>query len=512
MFQFLQPILLLSLTGIAIPVVIHLWNIKPGKTLKIGSISLLSQGSRQSARSLKLTDLLLLFLRCLLLTLLALLISKPVWKQKTGARKEKGWLLLEKESLHEAYTNNKSAIDSLLKAGFEFHYFNAAFKKEDLEKALKITKDTTVSTPISYWSLLSQLNEEIPAALPVYLFTSNKLNRFTGDRPVISFKLHWQTYLPADSISKWPEKAFLTSTDSVRLLTGHSKPAGTYYNQENLSLTSLSNSGYAVDVTNGSLIVSLKDKAQEKEATNKSYVAVDTSTIRITVFTDKYNNDANYVRAAIQSIRSYSKRKIQLYSTNNLKDIPANQDWLFWLSEQTVPASNNAKNIFRYEKGKVQNIDSWITTENKSAVTREAVSINKSVANNTSNNFIESIWQDGYGNPILTKEVKNNINLFHFFSRFDPEWNELPWSEQFPRLIFEIIFKEKNKNVSVLNDRRIMDQSQIQPSYITSNSIESKNKLTNIIDLTHILWLASFVVFFIERLISYKTKRGVINV
>ena len=66
MLQLLNPIWLFAIGGIVIPLIIHLWNIKKGKTLKVGSISLLGESSRQSAKSLKLIDLLLLFLRCLL--------------------------------------------------------------------------------------------------------------------------------------------------------------------------------------------------------------------------------------------------------------------------------------------------------------------------------------------------------------------------------------------------------------------------------------------------------------
>lgn len=507
MLQFLQPILLFSLAGIIVPVIIHLWNIKQGKTLKIGSISLLSEGSRQSAGSLKLTELLLLFLRCLLLALLALLISQPIWKQQVTATKENGWILMEKATLREAYENNKAKINSLLKAGCEFHYFNATFEKDNLEEALKIQKDTIISQTISYWGLLTQLNEEIPDSLPVYLFTGNRLNRFSGDRPKLSLNLHWQTYLPSDSVTKWPEKAFLTSNDSVRLLIGHSKPSGTFYTHENLSLARMPDAGHNVNVINSKLIVSLKDNSKEENAGRKSNIEVDTSAIKITVFTDKFNNDANYIRAAIAAIQKFSKKKLLLYTTNNYTNIPGNQDWIFWLSQQTFPAFLNAKNIFRYESGNSININSWITSENMH-VNQEAILISKVIVHNTLNDT-KILWQDGFGNSLLTEEVKNNTNFFHFYSRLDPEWSDLPWSEEFPKLMFKLIFSNENYKALSYNDKRIIDENQIQPYRKARNATTIKDKFTIKKDLTHIFWLASFVIFFFERLIAFQTKREV---
>lgn len=507
MFQFLQPILLFSFAALAIPVIIHLWNIQQGKTLKIGSISLLTVGSRQSARRLNLNELLLLVLRCLLLTLLALLLAQPIWKQQLSAKKEKGWILLEKESLREGYNNNKPEIDSLIKAGFEFHYFNTSFKKDDLRKALQFQKDTFSPSPPSYWSLLSQLNEQVPASLPVYLFTDAKLNRFTDKRPSISLNLHWQTYVPADSVSTWAEKAFLTSSDSVHLITGHSTPSGTFYNHQNLSLVQVENSAYTVNINDGKLMVFSKANEAVKPGNNAA-IEVDTSTIKITVVADKPSNDANYIWAAITAIQRFSKRKIQLSSTNNFKLISAKQDWIFWLLEQAIPSLSDTKNIFQYETGKAENIHSVIRFGDISSG-ENFVSISKKIFHNDANNLEETIWQDGFGNVVLSKEVKNAVAVFHFCSRFDPEWNGLPWNAEFPKLLFELILKEEKDN-AVYHDKRIIDKKQRQVA-VADKGNPIKDKVTETRELSHIFWILAFVIFVIERWLTFKTKKVVIN-
>src|SRR3954464_3767664 len=100
--MFLNLIWLFAIAAVVIPVAIHLWNIRPGKVLKVGSISLIDPASRKSSRSFKLLDIPLFILRCLLLLALALLLSMPVWQKKLQAAKVKGWVLVPKESFADS--------------------------------------------------------------------------------------------------------------------------------------------------------------------------------------------------------------------------------------------------------------------------------------------------------------------------------------------------------------------------------------------------------------------------
>lgn len=135
MLQLVQNIWLWALTGLAVPVIIHLWNVAPGKTLKVGSIALFTESARSHAKSLKLSDLLLLLLRCLLLAVLVLLLTQPFWE--VDVTKEKGRVMIEKNSVKDAYSKFRPRIDSLLKAGYAFHYFNPGFEEVAFDAAYK---------------------------------------------------------------------------------------------------------------------------------------------------------------------------------------------------------------------------------------------------------------------------------------------------------------------------------------------------------------------------------------
>ncbi|HXO78162.1 MAG TPA: BatA domain-containing protein, partial [Puia sp.] len=80
--HFLQPIWLAAMAGIVLPVVVHFWNDRRGKVLRIGSISLLEGASQRKAWSRRISDWWLLLLRCLLLMALPMLLAGPYWVPK----------------------------------------------------------------------------------------------------------------------------------------------------------------------------------------------------------------------------------------------------------------------------------------------------------------------------------------------------------------------------------------------------------------------------------------------
>jgi hypothetical protein len=148
------------MAGVIIPLLIHLWNVRNGKTLKVGSISFFYETPVSRARSLQLTDLLLLLLRSLIFLLLAMFIAQPILKSKFSSKKE-GWLLMEKSTIHTAYAEYKKEIDSLLDRGAELHELGGDFG------AMKLG-DSSVdeSGEISYWELLRQLENKVPGDYP----------------------------------------------------------------------------------------------------------------------------------------------------------------------------------------------------------------------------------------------------------------------------------------------------------------------------------------------------------
>ncbi|MES2331050.1 MAG: BatA domain-containing protein [Bacteroidota bacterium] len=490
MLHLLQPIWLLASIGIVIPVAIHLWNIKQGKTLKVGSIVLLTRTSQEYARSLRLTELFLLLLRCLLILLLALFLAKPWWQQ-TGSGK--GWVLMEKKDVQEAYTHFKPLVDSLILTGYEFHLFENGFEKKELSSVLKQDKDTTHEEFLSYWKLVKKLDKKLPPGLQAYLFTGNRLNRFDGDRPAVSIPLKWQTFSHTDSINTFVSKAYMNVMDSIILAIGETTPSVTSYQHKAIAINKPKQNDISLDVSNGNLGVVFK---------NNSAVLVDTTTLKLVVFSDTYVNDARYVLAALQSIQQVSRRKMKVSVANKPGDIVGKQDWVFWLSDQPVPGNVSAANLLAYEKGTVTPVHSWLHGDNDDA---SQVSLYKCVYYQPNNT--ERLWRDGFGNPLLVKETNNTKQRYRFYSHFDPSWNDLVWNPIFPQMIYGLIDYTSSKQPADSVDQRIIGEKQIQLNTAISNT-----KVTNIenIDTTsakQAIWIIIFILFFIERIFSFRQKR-----
>jgi hypothetical protein len=484
---FLHPIWFLALAAISIPVAIHLWNIRKGRTLKVGSIALITAASQKRSLSRKLNDVLLLLLRCLLLVLLAIILAMPLWSRSNDSSKIKGWVLIPEEGVKEAYQKFRPKIDSLTKAGFEFHYFSKGFAKADINKALSDTAHYP-NSDASYWTLIQQLNGKIAPSLPVHVFTVNEANHFSGEKPQVSLNLRWQTYASADSVSKWVQKAWLTNNGDIQLVEGNSRPAAISY--KNYSIRSGDQStDYTVRSDNGRLFVGLK-KSNEQ-------VPVDTSTWRFSICADKNSPDAGYLKAALQSIIQFTKHKAAIKQYSDEKQIPIQQNWLFWLSVKPVSQQLKYNSLFVYENGKPNHSNSWI----EAGASDKKIELYKSISANDKG---VAIWKDGFGNPALNLEGQAGKNVYHFYSRFDPSWSDLVWSNQFPKMLLKLLVGSETEP-SVKYDKRILSDRQITP-VITNEHIASVEKITDQIDLSRYIWLLLALIFFAERWLAHRNK------
>lgn len=448
--------------------VIHLWNIRPGKTLPVGSIALVKENGRQSSRRLQLSELLLLLLRCLLIILLALLLAKPIWRA-TFVKKEKGWVLMEKKGLRETYQQFQPQVDSLIQAGYSLHYFTPGFLEEHLQAALGETGDAAADTA-SYWVLLDSLQQHPCAPASRFLFTPNYLSRFYGQRPHIDSGTHWYVYTPADSVSTWQAEAYATPSGSIRARKITSRATGNSYIYEELPAGS---------------------------------VKADTATKQITIFADNYAHDAGYLKAAITAIQQFTAHKIRLSLISQPGALPAQTDWLFWLSVQPVPDRVKAANTWRYDSGAIVNISSWI-------ISNEAAPIplfKRIQAQQPVNGDI--LWKDGFGNALLSLEHTGNIRTYHFSSRLDPAWNELPWNAAFPGLLLQLLYPD-SAAIPANKDRRAIAAQQLRPDQYSPN-LSRKRMALPVTDLSPLLWAAVFILFLAERIWGFITKKASTN-
>lgn len=496
MLQLLNPIWLFGIGGILIPLIIHLWNIKTGKTVKVGSIALMDESSRQNSRSLKLMELLLLFLRCLLIILISVLLAEPVWKSLQTEQINKAWILIERSAFAETYDHFKTEIDSLSKAGEELHLLEPGFEKVDVKDMLADTTTVDTMKKLPFWSLVQLMDEQIPKGSKAFIYTSDRANRFKGSRPSTKTTISWKIFTPADSMSQWIDHSYLTSSGYIRALVKESNSRGTVAKAIDISPGN-ENSGLGASINNGKPQVKLNDQT----------VTSDTSTLTIAINAEGFSHDAEYLNAAINAIQKYTLRKIKLVRPSSQPDI------LFWLTAKELPSGlKPGSTIFQYAKGTAISTNTWLEISDRmTTLQTEQIFLHKRFSYPKKDDAFP-IWEDGFGIPLLDFTNTNNISQYTFYFRFNPEWTDLVWSREFVKILMTLILSKHPDTPDGVFDKRsispgqVLPQSDFGPQTSNISPQASNNLVLNTRNLQDYFWLALVVLFFTERYLSFRNN------
>jgi hypothetical protein len=473
--QLLYPIGLFALAGLIVPLIIHLWNIKYGKTLKIGSIFLLGKSSSSSTRSYKITDWLLFILRCLILTLITLIVAQPFLSKKLGKDEQKGWVVVGKSQLPAIWKSERKTLDSLMKHGYELHDFALGFKELNISDTIQnpISKETPglSETPLTYSSLISQLNKILPGEFPVYLYSNHRQNRLGNELQRVSFDLKWIETKEADSVSTWLANA------GNKVMEGVSTP--------------------------GSITYKLVNTDHQPELRN------------VLIYEGNNTTDATYIKAALNAIGNFSGRNLKIKNLSSTDDSSISEaDLVFWLSDKSSNAVvklglKKGARLFTYEAGKMLENASLINLDEANKGATPEIDLTKSIL--VKRYPGKALWMDGFGTPVLSIENKGNYAHYHFYSKFNPQWSNLVWKEQFVKAIMPIVLG-KEENLGFENrsdDQRLWDKD------LKTTKLESGSKSTTVISsqtaLTTALWICALLIFIAERILSLSIRKEIVS-
>jgi hypothetical protein len=125
----------IAFLSLIVPLLIHLWNKKEGKIIKIGSLRFLEASQSSRVKNIKINNILLLIIRCLFLSLLIFLIAEPFLnkpKESTPVKK----ILLVKNQEQTPYIS--ALIDSLIIKGYAVKFSTINYEQYDKTKPLPI--------------------------------------------------------------------------------------------------------------------------------------------------------------------------------------------------------------------------------------------------------------------------------------------------------------------------------------------------------------------------------------
>jgi len=310
---FLNPSYLWALFGLAIPLAIHLWSKKEGKTIKIGSIKLLSEADSRQSSSIKLNELWLLCIRMLIFSLLVLILAEPQIKRQTPNTPITYIIepsLINNDLIVKLIDSLESETSlRLLQEGFPL-------------LSTDVVENIKNKVP-NYWQLVKEM--ESLASDSIIVITNAFASGLKGKRPKINKAIEWLILDPEKPVEQVIEAS--KKGEKVELLSLKS-------NSQHMSFTKdtiVQNSGKFI-------FNETKDSLKFNDNKNKDWLAIRTKQpIEILLFfDDKFANEATYIEAAFNAI---SKHVAQQITINKVQDIAglnfSSYACVVWLSDKS---------------------------------------------------------------------------------------------------------------------------------------------------------------------------------
>ncbi len=207
MMEFLQPSLLWGTLAVAIPIAIHFWHQKKGKVLAWAATQWLLEKSQQSQRGLRLDQLLLLALRCLIVIILALMLSEPFFRIKPASATRQKVHLVQPDAF--VVDNYRFELEEAQQQGEAIYWIAPTPRRAD-ELPVSPT-DAEAMSPVLLQTVINQLTRD-EVALHLYIKNSRGLSQIPQVQTPIDFQLH----AASDSLNR-PIRPYRLVTNNQKL-------------------------------------------------------------------------------------------------------------------------------------------------------------------------------------------------------------------------------------------------------------------------------------------------------
>lgn len=295
---FLNPLFLWTLLGLAVPVAIHLWSKKQGKTIKVGSVKFLQESDSRKSRSIKLNEFFLLLLRMLIITILALILAEPHIKHKI---ENSEITYLVEASLLTSSSEVKKLTDSLNNTA-EVRFLQTGFPEYSTENLEKISSETP-----NYWRLATEMQTLETDSIVV--FTNAFLSGIKGERPEIGKNINWINLNPGETETH--RIGVIRKGEEITLISGISDAEIFRFQKEKKDLTD----------------VNLEDILVEEQ-----------DTLRIKMYSEEeFNAEAKYLKTAFSTLEKYLELPITIKDLEEENLNSSSEEFLVWLSSKTAP-------------------------------------------------------------------------------------------------------------------------------------------------------------------------------
>ncbi len=323
--SFMNPSYLWALIGLLVPIAIHLWSKKEGKTIKVGSIEHFSEEDSRQSRSIGLSEILLLMLRMAIITLVAFIMAGP---QLNVERSNTPVTYFFEPSLLQDGIIDQAMIDSLQVRGSVkllqegFPDYEEDIHDGELEKAPK------------YWQLAQAMETIQTDSIVVF---ANALSRgLIGKRPSIRTNINWIVLDNGKTSSSIIEAR--RTGDSIQFLTAVSNGRMLRFLKDKVSVN---NPDIAINATQDSVTVSRNGLESRIEISSEIPTKV------LLHYTDSYIKEATYLEAGLNAVSSYLSRNLDVIKATDVSDIDLNEfQNIIWLNDANMPINNGVTLAF----------------------------------------------------------------------------------------------------------------------------------------------------------------------
>ncbi|PJJ48569.1 BatA domain-containing protein [Hymenobacter chitinivorans] len=508
MLTFLAPSGLLALLGVALPVAIHLWNRRPGRTVQVGSIRWLDAANRR-LRNLRLEQIALLLLRILVVAVLALALANPIWRQPPPPRR--GQVFISPDLLTSASVAAvRPTIDSLRRRGFVLRQLGPRFARvSDTVWQRLATQPAAAAAAASYsfWPRVQQAADSFPGQ-PLYVYTSATLRHFQGRRPALPAAVRWQTVPLPTPETTWLRGAHLAAPDSLRLLISRSTEDAVLTRAVTVARPTQS----ATELPRVPGLPPLRYSSVagrsfiQVEGPDSSRVPILTEPLRVWLYHDAdHTLDARYVAAALRAAALGLGPRLELTVSTRPPQAGAPLHWLFWLADAPVPAAwqqHVARGLQLWQDARPAGVAQSTSFTVAPYTASYAITRLDTVADQSKTDIL---WQAANGRPVLSRRVAGPGAAYRLHTRLHPAWSRLADSPDLPFLLLDLLQPAR----PAAPDPH--DQRQLAPCQITGRatvaptSFGNRRSAPTDTDLRIWLVVAAAVLWGLERVVATRT-------
>ncbi|MBQ4821684.1 BatA domain-containing protein [Aquimarina sp. MMG016] len=377
---FLNPTYLWALLGLLVPIAIHLWSKKEGKTIKIGSIKLLEESDSKQSRSIQLNEFFLLVVRMLLIGILVLLMAGFQIKKKAAIIPVT--YIVEPSLLDD---DRIQTIIDIIDAGASLRLLEFGFPELDTDQI-----DIESNTTPNYWQLAKEM--EALQTDSIVVFTNAFISGIKGRRPNTNKNIAWISLDSEASVKK--NLKVLKKEDALQVLSMISNQDQLFFNK---ALIAADDKRLKFNKANDSVMLMLNGKEESVSLTSEMPTKV------LLFYEDSLVNQKTYIEASLKAISKYLNRQIDIETVQSIEGLDADAfDLVVWLSSNVVP--NTPTKMLVYQPDNLTNNIIEAGSSNRIFYLTEVLNTQNSIDRNLSEQLLKLFD--------FHKDVKNEINEY----------------------------------------------------------------------------------------------------